>query len=75
MRVRQGIVCKTNLPATTSMRAPGVTQGVFAIEAILDNAAQTLGMDVDTLRTANFLQIVRRHSDDQRWSKTPAVSP
>ena len=44
------------------MRAPGVTQGIFVMESILDQLADTIGMDVNTLRAANFYDAVwRRH--------------
>ncbi len=39
------------------MRAPGVTQGIFVIESILQQVADTISVDVDTLRVANFLAI------------------
>lgn len=54
----QGIVCQTNLPATTSVRAPGVPQSVFVMESIMDQLAQTLKMDPYALRQANFLSVV-----------------
>ena len=56
----QGLVCKTNLPATTSVRAPGVPQSVFVMESIMDQLAQQLKMDPYTLRQINFLQVVSR---------------
>ena len=39
------------------MRAPGVTQGIFVMESILDQLADTIGMDVNTLRAANFYTV------------------
>jgi len=53
----QGFVCKTNLPATTSVRAPGVPQSIFVMETIMDQLAQTLKMDTNALRAANFLAV------------------
>ena len=39
----QGVICKTNLPATTSMRAPGVSQSIFAMEDIMDSVGLAVG--------------------------------
>lgn len=52
-----GIVCQTNLPATTAVRAPGVPQSVFVMESIMDQLAHTLKMDPVALRQANFLAL------------------
>ncbi len=54
----QGIVLKTNLSATTSMRAPGVTQSIFAMECIMDAIADQLAMSPVDVRVANFLTTV-----------------
>lgn len=53
----KGTLCKTNLPATTSMRAPGVSQATLAMEHVIEDIADSLGMDPDDVRTANFLRI------------------
>jgi hypothetical protein len=55
----QGTVCKTNLAATTSMRAPGATQSIFMLESCMDHVAKAIGMDPMAFRQANFLQLVR----------------
>jgi CO/xanthine dehydrogenase Mo-binding subunit len=55
----QGTVCKTNLAATTSMRAPGATQSIFMLESCMDQVATAIGMDPMAFRQANFLQLVR----------------
>jgi CO/xanthine dehydrogenase Mo-binding subunit len=48
-------VCQTALSANTSMRAPGVTQSLFAMESILDQVAAAISMDPVALRVANFI--------------------
>ncbi|CAL5212662.1 unnamed protein product [Lathyrus oleraceus] len=47
-------VCKTNQPSRTIMRAPGDVQGSFIAEAILENVAATLSMEVDSVRNINL---------------------
>lgn len=47
-------MCKTDLPTTTSMRAPGVVQSVFIIETIVDHVANSLGLSPDVVRQRNF---------------------
>ncbi|KAB2021265.1 hypothetical protein ES319_D07G127300v1 [Gossypium barbadense] len=41
-------VCKTNRPSRSSMRAPGEVQGSFIAEAIIENVASILSLDVDS---------------------------
>lgn len=53
----QGYVCKTNLAAVTSTRAPGVPQSIFAMESIMDQLAVKLDMDPYALRQANFVAV------------------
>ena len=55
----QGTVCKTNLAATTSMRAPGATQAMFMLESLMDQVAKAINMDPVQFRQINFLQLVR----------------
>ncbi|XP_074289729.1 abscisic-aldehyde oxidase-like [Silene latifolia] len=47
-------LCKTNHPSKTSMRAPGDIQGSFIAEAIIENVASALSMDVDVVRIRNL---------------------
>ncbi|KHG09390.1 Aldehyde oxidase 4 -like protein [Gossypium arboreum] len=47
-------VCKTNRPSRSSMRAPGEVQGSFIAEAIIENVASTLSLDVDSVRSINL---------------------
>ncbi|KAG8488665.1 hypothetical protein CXB51_016721 [Gossypium anomalum] len=47
-------VCKTNRPSRSSMRAPGEVQGSFIAEAIIENVASTLPLDVDSVRSINL---------------------
>ena len=56
----QGYVLKTNLSANTSMRAPGVPQSIFAMECVMDNLADAMGMSPVDIRAANFLTTVRK---------------
>ncbi|KAL1348048.1 hypothetical protein HN51_024044 [Arachis hypogaea] len=47
-------LCKTNHPNRCAMRAPGELQGSFIAEAILENVAATLSIDVDSVRSINL---------------------
>ncbi|MBA0639813.1 hypothetical protein Goklo_022823 [Gossypium klotzschianum] len=47
-------VCKTNRPSRSSMRAPGEVQGSFIAEAIIENVASILSLDVDSVRSINL---------------------
>eukprot|EP00743_Colponemidia_sp_Colp-15_P003976 GILK01004288.1.p1 GENE.GILK01004288.1~~GILK01004288.1.p1 ORF type:complete len:1351 (-),score=243.88 GILK01004288.1:135-4187(-) len=52
----EGWCCKTNYPAFTTMRAPGVLQGVYLMETIIDHIARYLQAPVDDVRTVNLYQ-------------------
>ncbi|KAK7300354.1 hypothetical protein RJT34_11198 [Clitoria ternatea] len=47
-------VCRTNHPSRSAMRGPGEVQGSFIAEAIIENVAATLSMDVDSVRSINL---------------------
>ncbi|XP_017982895.1 PREDICTED: indole-3-acetaldehyde oxidase [Theobroma cacao] len=47
-------VCKTNLPSRSAMRAPGDLQGSFIAEAIIEDVASTLSIEVDSVRNVNL---------------------
>ncbi|XP_020211444.1 abscisic-aldehyde oxidase [Cajanus cajan] len=47
-------VCRTNHPSRSAMRGPGEVQGSFIAEAIIENVAATLSMDVDCVRSINL---------------------
>jgi len=47
-------VCRTNHPSRSAMRGPGEVQGSHIAEAILENVAATLSMDVDSVRSINL---------------------
>ncbi|KAG5109568.1 hypothetical protein JHK82_038791 [Glycine max] len=47
-------VCRTNHPNRSAMRGPGEVQGSFIAEAIIENVAATLSMDVDSVRSVNL---------------------
>ncbi|KAJ1432168.1 Molybdopterin dehydrogenase, FAD-binding [Sesbania bispinosa] len=47
-------VCRTNLPSRSAMRGPGEVQGSFIAEAVIENVAATLLMDVDSVRSINL---------------------
>ncbi|MCL4763905.1 MAG: molybdopterin-dependent oxidoreductase, partial [Burkholderiales bacterium] len=46
--------CKTNTVSDTAFRGFGGPQGMFAIEAVLDDVARALGRDPLDVRTVNF---------------------
>lgn len=45
---------RTNEPLPIPMRAPGVAPGSFALESVMDEAAESLGLDPIDLRLKNF---------------------
>ncbi|TKY57050.1 Abscisic-aldehyde oxidase [Spatholobus suberectus] len=47
-------LCRTNHPSRAAMRAPGDVQGSYVAEAIIENVAATLSMDVDSVRSINL---------------------
>ncbi|XP_010503045.1 PREDICTED: indole-3-acetaldehyde oxidase-like isoform X5 [Camelina sativa] len=47
-------LCKTNLLSRAIMRAPGDVQGTYIAEAIIENVASSLSLEVDTIRKINF---------------------
>ena len=50
-------VIQTNLPVTTSMRAPGVVQAVHATEMVLAEVARELGLPQHAVQEANFYKV------------------
>jgi len=47
--------CKTNLPPNTAFRGFGGPQGMFVIEAAIDHAAKSLGVDPLTIQRKNLM--------------------
>ncbi|KAI9116810.1 hypothetical protein K1719_012176 [Acacia pycnantha] len=47
-------LCRTNLPSRSTMRGPGEVQGSYIAEAIIENVASTLPIDVDSVRSMNI---------------------
>ncbi|RDX68449.1 Abscisic-aldehyde oxidase [Mucuna pruriens] len=47
-------VCRTNHPSRSAMRGPGEVQGSFIAEAIIENVAAKLSMNVDCVRSINL---------------------
>ncbi|KAI9078847.1 hypothetical protein K1719_039188 [Acacia pycnantha] len=47
-------LCRTNLPSRSAMRGPGEVQGSYIAEAIIENVASTLSIDVDSVRSINI---------------------
>ncbi|KAJ1432167.1 Molybdopterin dehydrogenase, FAD-binding [Sesbania bispinosa] len=47
-------LCRTNNPSRSAMRGPGDVQGTYIAEAIIENVAATLSMDVDSVRSINL---------------------
>ncbi|CAA2978249.1 indole-3-acetaldehyde oxidase-like [Olea europaea subsp. europaea] len=47
-------VCKTNHPSKSAMRAPGEVQGSFVADAVIENVASVLSMEVDSVRKRNL---------------------
>ena len=47
--------CKTNLPPNTAFRGFGGPQGMFVIEAAIDHAAKSLGIDASVIQRKNIM--------------------
>ncbi len=47
--------CKTNLPPNTAFRGFGGPQGMFVIEAAIDHAAKSLGIDASIIQRKNMM--------------------
>ena len=71
--------CKTNLPPNTAFRGFGGPQGMFVIEAAIDNAAKKLGVDVTVIQRKNMMddgtefpygQIVKECEAKRCWDET-----
>ena len=61
-----GQVCKTNMPPNTAFRGFGGPQGVVVIENVMQEIAQTLGMDALDVRKINLY-----HDGDESRNTTP----
>jgi xanthine dehydrogenase/oxidase len=51
-----GVICKTNNPAHTSMRGPGWLPAVFFMEHIMEHVARYLNADPEVIKRQNFFQ-------------------
>lgn len=56
-----GQVCKTNLPSNTAFRGFGGPQGAVVIENVIEEIAQTLGLDAADVRERNCYGIDERN--------------
>ncbi len=56
-----GQVCRTNLQPTTAFRGFGGPKGMLTIEHILEDIAQTLGLDPADVRQRNLYQLTERN--------------
>ena len=54
-----GLACKTHKVSNTAFRGFGGPQGMFAIEALLDDLARHLKLPLDTVRARNFYGVGR----------------
>lgn len=61
-----GQVCRTNLPPNTAFRGFGGPQGVVVIENVMQEIAQTLGIDAFDVRKTNLY-----HDGDPSRNTTP----
>eukprot|EP01039_Chlorochromonas_danica_P005925 gene5925-6523_t len=50
------LLCYTNTPVRTSMRAPGVVQSTLITEMVIERIATELGIPVRTVQERNFIQ-------------------
>jgi xanthine dehydrogenase large subunit len=70
--------CKTNLPPNTAFRGFGGPQGMFVIEAAIDHAAKSLGIDASVIQRKNIMddgnelpygQIVKNSEAKNCWDE------
>jgi xanthine dehydrogenase large subunit len=54
-----GLACKTNTVSNTAFRGFGGPQGIFAIEAVIDQVARHLGLPLDAVRRRNWYGVGR----------------
>ncbi|XVF47065.1 hypothetical protein PTKIN_Ptkin03bG0079100 [Pterospermum kingtungense] len=64
-------VCKTNRPSRSAMRAPGEVQASFIAEAVIENVASTLALEVDSVRSINL----HKYESLELFFKTSAGEP
>ena len=71
--------CKTNLPPNTAFRGFGGPQGMFVIEAAIDHAAKSIGVETTTIQRKNMMdngdefpygQIVAECEAKHCWDET-----
>ena len=70
-----GRVVYTNNPTAGSMRGPGATQVVFALESQMDMMAERLGMDPIALRRQNSLHQGDTLPSGQILARDPGYTP
>ena len=59
----EGLDIVVNKPKTAAYRAPGATNAAFAAETVVDELAETLGMDAMEFRMKNTSRIGTRRAD------------
>ena len=67
--------CRTNTVSDTAFRGFGGPQGMFAIEAVLDDIARTLGLDPLDVRKANLYGIDERNVTPYRMTVEDNIAP
>jgi len=65
----QGYEVSTNKTPTDAYRAPGAPQAYFALESLMDELAQELGVDPIDLRLRNVSREGDLTADGQRWPR------
>lgn len=50
------VVCRTNTPSRTAMRAPGVVQSCLFTEMVVERVATALQLPLNTVQERNFIQ-------------------
>eukprot|EP01137_Pigoraptor_chileana_P023873 Opistho-2@90910 len=80
----EGMLCKTNLPPNTAMRAPGHFQAALLMETAIEHAASKLGVPPEALREQNFYrephmrtpigQLVTHYTLPRLWTQVQASS-
>jgi xanthine dehydrogenase molybdenum-binding subunit len=71
--VIDGFDVVVNKPSTAAYRAPGATNAAFATETVVDEIAETLGMDPIAFRLKNAAREGTRRADGPRYRRIGCV--
>ena len=71
----EGKVAYTNLPVGGAYRGFGATQAFFAVECLMDEMAEAIGMDPVEFRKLNHIRPARARPSSRPWAKARRACP